>query len=128
MTNNSHPAPDSHGSARNNKSDRQGSKEDVGGGGGGSSGGGGASSDDKEEKASHSKEKSVLQAKLTKLAIQIGYAGITLLHNYFMLTFLSLCYIYQIFFYRFNYCYFDGDYLDRQLLHNDFRCGQEAME
>ena len=97
MTNNSHPAPDSHGSARNNKSDRQGSKEDVGGGGGGSSGGGGASSDDKEEKASHSKEKSVLQAKLTKLAIQIGYAGITLLHNYFMLTFLSLCYIYQNF-------------------------------
>ncbi len=29
----------------------------------------------KEEKSSHSKEKSVLQAKLTKLAIQIGYAG-----------------------------------------------------
>ena len=37
---------------------------------------------DKEEKEkSHSKEKSVLQAKLTKLAIQIGYAGMTLLAN-----------------------------------------------
>lgn len=94
MTNNSHPVPDAHGSARNNKSDRQGSKEDVGGGGGGgSSGGGGASSDDKEEKASHSAshEKSVLQAKLTKLAIQIGYAGNTLLHNYLILTNLSPC-------------------------------------
>jgi len=34
---------------------------------------------DKEEKEkSHSKEKSVLQAKLTKLAIQIGYAGSTI--------------------------------------------------
>ena len=32
--------------------------------------------DDKEEvKVSHGKDKSVLQAKLTKLSIQIGYAG-----------------------------------------------------
>lgn len=31
----------------------------------------------KSEDESHKKEKSVLQAKLTKLAIQIGYAGMT---------------------------------------------------
>lgn len=40
------------------------------GGGGGGGGGGG-------EESSGKKEKSVLQAKLTKLAIQIGYAGST---------------------------------------------------
>ena len=61
--NNSHP---SDGAARNNKADSQDDRE----------GSRGPSSDApiKEEK-SHNKEKSVLQAKLTKLAIQIGYAG-----------------------------------------------------
>lgn len=44
---------------------------DNGPSGGGTSGGGG-------EGGSHKKEKSVLQAKLTKLAIQIGYAGSTI--------------------------------------------------
>lgn len=61
--NNSHPS-DHAGSARNNKADkpeREGSA-------------GPSEAVAKEEKA-HSKEKSVLQAKLTKLAIQIGYAG-----------------------------------------------------
>lgn len=72
VTNNSHAAEAySGGSTRNNKADRPEAKEEAGGDGGG----GGASREDKEEKASHSKEKSVLQAKLTKLAIQIGYAG-----------------------------------------------------
>ncbi|XP_045507469.1 plasma membrane calcium-transporting ATPase 2 isoform X3 [Colias croceus] len=37
-----------------------------------------ASSDKPAPEASHKKEKSVLQAKLTKLAIQIGYAGSTI--------------------------------------------------
>lgn len=45
------------GSLQNNKADKDQVKEKI-------------------EKSSHSKEKSVLQAKLTKLAIQIGYAGI----------------------------------------------------
>ena len=77
MTNNSHPVPEAHDSPRNNKADRQGAKDEIGGEAeaGSSAGGGGASSSEKEEKASHMKDKSVLQAKLTKLAIQIGYAG-----------------------------------------------------
>lgn len=52
------------------------SSRNMGGGGGG----GAAAKSDLEEVAapkeeSHKKEQSVLQAKLTKLAIQIGYAG-----------------------------------------------------
>lgn len=41
-------------------------------------GGGGGGSAPAGEGGSHKKEKSVLQAKLTKLAIQIGYAGSTI--------------------------------------------------
>lgn len=48
---------------------------------GGGGGGGVATNSEPEEivavkEESHKKEQSVLQAKLTKLAIQIGYAGI----------------------------------------------------
>ena len=76
MGNNSHPS-DHAGSARNNKApDMQDDRE-------GSSGGAA-----KEEK-SHNKEKSVLQAKLTKLAIQIGYAGI--LYNAFKYVYSLHC-------------------------------------
>lgn len=39
---------------------------------------GGGQSDSPPASAGHKKEKSVLQAKLTKLAIQIGYAGSTI--------------------------------------------------
>ena len=66
MTNNSHPTVD--GADRNNKlEERQPSRDDA----------------EKEEKSSHSKDKSVLQAKLTKLAIQIGYAGTLLVQLLF---------------------------------------------
>ena len=66
MTNNSHPTVD--GADRNNKlEERQPSRDDA----------------EKEEKSSHSKYKSVLQAKLTKLAIQIGYAGTLLVQLLF---------------------------------------------
>jgi len=57
MTNNSHPTVD--GADGNNKLEEP-SRDEA----------------EKEEKSSHSKDKSVLQAKLTKLAIQIGYAGV----------------------------------------------------
>lgn len=44
-----------------------------------------------KEPTSKAKEKSVLQAKLTKLAIQIGYAGM-LLVNFIILSFSRLLY------------------------------------
>lgn len=53
-----------------------GTKIDVNGGDG--VGGGNESSKDAPPQSGHKKEKSVLQAKLTKLAIQIGYAGSTI--------------------------------------------------
>lgn len=46
--------------------------------GGGGGGGGGGSGEEGGGGGGHKKEKSVLQAKLTKLAIQIGYAGSTI--------------------------------------------------
>lgn len=51
---------------------------DNGPSGGDSGGGGGGGGGTAPEGGSHKKEKSVLQAKLTKLAIQIGYAGSTI--------------------------------------------------
>lgn len=45
----------------------------------------------KPHEADHKKEKSVLQAKLTKLAIQIGYAGMCLLTFMFcIITFMFI--------------------------------------
>lgn len=75
VTSNSHgsvPAPthDPHIKEANNDS----VENHVDGGAGGT----GDASDAPPPSASHKKEKSVLQAKLTKLAIQIGYAGSTI--------------------------------------------------
>lgn len=74
VTSNSHgsvPAPihDPHMKEANNDSVEN--HVDGGAGGAGDAG-------DPPPSASHKKEKSVLQAKLTKLAIQIGYAGSTI--------------------------------------------------
>ena len=113
--NNSHP---SDGAARNNKADSQDDRE----------GSRGPSSDApiKEEK-SHNKEKSVLQAKLTKLAIQIGYAGNG--------GFNQLCsilvrkgYWRNCMFLRFHYRHLDRHHPDCYLLHQDIRLRGPAVE
>ena len=103
MTNNSHPSEaQQSGSAHNNKAqqdDVQEAKEAVGGGGSSSGGGGGSSG---EEKANHSKEKSVLQAKLTKLAIQIGYAGKIILKLGRLLALKGFNFIVRVFYFIFS--------------------------
>lgn len=50
-----------------------------------------SSSSEKPEGTGHKKEKSVLQAKLTKLAIQIGYAGSTIAVLTVMILIVQFC-------------------------------------
>jgi len=79
---------------------------------------------DKEEKEkSHSKEKSVLQAKLTKLAIQIGYAGMTLWPTVRESGRKST----NNFLFRFDHCHPYRDHPDHDVLHQEVRLRRAAM-
>lgn len=75
VTSNSHISHDGNGTG-NDLEAFQGQYRDKSEGAAEPSGGGGGNNE--ESGGSHKKEKSVLQAKLTKLAIQIGYAGSTI--------------------------------------------------
>jgi hypothetical protein len=87
----------------------------------------------KEEKSGH-KDKSVLQAKLTKLAIQIGYAGKDdcrifivvdeFLSDLWVYDFLCVC----VCVCRFDHRYPDGHHFDNDLLHQNFRLREPAVE
>lgn len=84
----------------------------------------------KEEKSGH-KDKSVLQAKLTKLAIQIGYAGkddcrIFIVVDEFLSDLLGVRLLFYVC--RFDHRYPDGHHFDNDLLHQNFRLRGPAVE